>query len=140
MLLGQFLYTLVNTPAPPCPAPEAYPRFFAWPGIGPRRWCCGFAWSRESPHCLAGFILLTPDDEGRLYEDGEDLRQRARHHVLLEAGHLTETFAEAVDPKRIHLTLKQSEIANPKLYPELAPPASTLYPWDVRPQPEASAW
>ena len=100
-------------------------------------------------NCLAGFILLTPDDEGRLYEYGEDLRQRARQNVIFEAGYLTalfrdtnricflkkgnleipsdlsgllmETFAEAVDPKRIHLTLQQWGIANPKLYPELAP-------------------
>jgi len=106
-------------------------------------------------NCLAGFILLTPDDEGRLYEYGEDLRQRARQNVIFEAGYLTalfrdtnricflkkgnleipsdlsgllmETFAEAVDPKRIHLTLKQWGIANPKLYPEPDPTAPTLH-------------
>jgi predicted nucleotide-binding protein len=100
-------------------------------------------------NCLAGFILLTPDDEGRFYEFGQELRQRARQNVIFEAGYLTalfrdtnricflkkgnleipsdlsgllmETFAEAVDPKRIHLTLQQWGIANPMLYPELAP-------------------
>jgi predicted nucleotide-binding protein len=94
-------------------------------------------------NCLAGFILLTPDDEGRLYQYGQELRQRARQNVIFEAGYLTalfrdtnricflkkgdleipsdlsgllmETFAETLDPKRVHLTLKQWGIANPKL-------------------------
>lgn len=43
-------------------------------------------------NCLAGFILLTPDDEGRLYEFGQQLRQRARQNVLFEAGYLTALF------------------------------------------------
>ncbi len=96
-------------------------------------------------NCLAGFILLTPDDEGRLYQYGQELRQRARQNVIFEAGYLTalfrdtnricflkkgdleipsdlsgllmETFAEALDPRRIHLTLKQWGIANPALDP-----------------------
>jgi predicted nucleotide-binding protein len=103
-------------------------------------------------NCLAGFILLTPDDEGRLYAYGEQLRQRARQNVLFEAGYLTalfrdtnricflkkghleipsdlsgllmETFAESIDAKRIHLTLQQWGIANPALFPELAAPAA----------------
>lgn len=102
--------------------------------------------------CLAGFILLTPDDEGRLYEYGQELRQRARQNVIFEAGYLTalfrdtnricflkkgnmeipsdlsgllmETFAESLDPDRIHLTLKQWGIANPALdkTPKPSPP------------------
>jgi predicted nucleotide-binding protein len=100
--------------------------------------------------CLAGFILLTPDDEGRLYQYGQDLRQRARQNVIFEAGYLTalfrdtnricflkkgdleipsdlsgllmETFAEALDPQRIHLTLKQWGLANSDRFPRLEEP------------------
>jgi predicted nucleotide-binding protein len=42
--------------------------------------------------CVAGFILLTADDEGRLYRFGEPLRQRARQNVIFEAGYLTALF------------------------------------------------
>lgn len=42
--------------------------------------------------CLAGFVLLTPDDEGRLYQFGEPLRQRARQNVIFEGGYLTALF------------------------------------------------
>jgi predicted nucleotide-binding protein len=42
--------------------------------------------------CIAGFILLTPDDEGRLYQFGHCLRQRARQNVIFEAGFLTALF------------------------------------------------
>jgi predicted nucleotide-binding protein len=42
--------------------------------------------------CVAGFVLLTADDEGRLYRFGEPLRQRARQNVIFEAGYLTALF------------------------------------------------
>ena len=42
--------------------------------------------------CMAGFILLTPDDEGRLYEYGEQPRLRTRQNVIFEAGFLTALF------------------------------------------------
>jgi len=41
---------------------------------------------------VAGFVLLTPDDEGRLYRVGEPLRQRARQNVIFEGGYLTALF------------------------------------------------
>lgn len=44
------------------------------------------------PTCLASFILLTPDDEGRLYQFGQQLRQRTRQNVLFESGYLTALF------------------------------------------------
>lgn len=46
----------------------------------------------QSQSCIAGFILLTPDDEGRLYAYGQSLRQRARQNVIFEAGLLTALF------------------------------------------------
>ena len=42
--------------------------------------------------CMAGFILLTPDDEGRLYKYGEQPRLRQRQNVIFEAGFLTALF------------------------------------------------
>jgi predicted nucleotide-binding protein len=42
--------------------------------------------------CMAGFILLTPDDEGRLYQYGHPLRLRPRQNVIFEAGFLTALF------------------------------------------------
>ena len=42
--------------------------------------------------CMAGFILLTPDDEGRLYQYGHQLKQRPRQNVIFEAGFLTALF------------------------------------------------
>ena len=42
--------------------------------------------------CMAGFILLTPDDEGRLYAYGQQPRLRARQNVIFEAGFLTALF------------------------------------------------
>jgi predicted nucleotide-binding protein len=86
--------------------------------------------------CLAGFILLTPEDEGRLYEFGQALRQRARQNVIFEAGYLTAWFRHTnricflqkgkmeilsdlhgllmeivkdgvIDPERIRLTLRK---------------------------------
>jgi predicted nucleotide-binding protein len=116
--------------------------------------------------CLAGFILLTPDDEGRLYQYGQELRQRARQNVIFEAGYLTalfrdtnricflkkgdleipsdlsgllmETFAETLDPKRIHLTLKQWGIANPALYHELDSPSRKPHSAAPTPAPRPS--
>jgi predicted nucleotide-binding protein len=46
-------------------------------------------------HCVAGFVLLTPDDEGRLYQFGEPMRQRARQNVVFESGYLTALFRGA---------------------------------------------
>lgn len=85
--------------------------------------------------CMAGFILLTPDDEGRRYEFGEQLRLRARQNVIFEGGYLTALFRDtnricfiqkgdieipsdlggllmekvsgSIDPRRIELTLQQ---------------------------------
>lgn len=45
--------------------------------------------------CMAGFILLTPDDEGRLYEYGQQLKQRSRQNVIFEAGFLTALFRKS---------------------------------------------
>jgi predicted nucleotide-binding protein len=45
-------------------------------------------------NCLAGFILLTPDDEGRLYKYGERFSLRARQNVIFEGGYLTALFRE----------------------------------------------
>ena len=101
-------------------------------------------------NCLAGFILLTPDDEGRLYEYGQELRLRARQNVIFEAGYLTalfrdtnricflqkgdmeipsdlsgllmEKFSESIDPKRIRLTLEQWGLSNPASSTTVAPP------------------
>ena len=42
--------------------------------------------------CMAGFILLTPDDEGRLYKYGEQPKMRPRQNVIFEAGFLTALF------------------------------------------------
>lgn len=96
--------------------------------------------------CVAGFILLTPDDEGRLYQFGEALRQRARQNVIFEGGYLTalfrhrqricflqfgdleipsdlngllmERFDGPIDPERIRLTLKHWELLRPLPGPE----------------------
>jgi predicted nucleotide-binding protein len=85
--------------------------------------------------CVAGFVLLTPDDEGRLYKFGQPLRQRARQNVIFEGGYLTalfrntqrvcflqldeieipsdmngllmERFDGTIDPERIRLTLNE---------------------------------
>lgn len=84
--------------------------------------------------CVAGFVLLTPDDEGRLYQFGELMRQRARQNVVFEGGYLMalfrgtnrvcfvqqgkveipsdlngllmERFEEHIDPERIKKTLQ----------------------------------
>jgi len=95
----------------------------------------------EIRDCVAGFILLTPDDEGRLYQFGEALRPRARQNVLFEGGYLTalfrhrqricflqfgdleipsdlngllmERFDGPIDPERIRLTLKHWDLLKP---------------------------
>jgi predicted nucleotide-binding protein len=46
----------------------------------------------KAAECVAGFVLLTPDDEGRLYEFGVPMRQRARQNVIFEGGYLTALF------------------------------------------------
>lgn len=47
---------------------------------------------KEIRGCVAGFVLLTPDDEGRLCQFGEPLRLRARQNVIFEGGYLTALF------------------------------------------------
>jgi hypothetical protein len=93
-------------------------------------------------NCLAGFILLTPDDEGRLYRYGEKLSLRARQNVIFEGGYLTALFRDtnricflqkgemeipsdlsgllmekvpgAISPERIRLTLEQWGLVSPR--------------------------
>jgi predicted nucleotide-binding protein len=100
--------------------------------------------------CVAGFILLTPDDEGRLYEFGEPMRQRPRQNVVFEGGYLMalfrgtnrvcfvqqgdveipsdlngllmERFEERLDPQRIKLTLREWGLPQPFGEDELPPP------------------
>jgi predicted nucleotide-binding protein len=94
--------------------------------------------------------LLTPDDEGRLYQFGEPMRQRPRQNVVFEGGYLMalfrgtnrvcfvqqgdletpsdlngllmERFEERLDPQRIKLTLREWGL--PRLFREgeLPPP------------------
>ena len=99
---------------------------------------------------VAGFILLTPDDEGRLYQFGEPLRQRARQNVIFEGGYLMalfrgtnrvcflqqgdleipsdlngllmERFEERIDPSRIKLTLQNWGLPRQFNECELPPP------------------
>lgn len=55
--------------------------------------------------CRAGFILLTPDDEGRLRSDaGATLIPRARENVIFETGLL---FAKFRKFERVLLLLKE---------------------------------
>lgn len=104
-------------------------------------------------NCLAGFILLTPDDEGRLYRYGEKLNLRARQNVVFEGGYLTALFRDtnricflqkgdmeipsdlsgllmekvpgAISPERIRLTLTQWGLVSPlDSSPEAQPPAA----------------
>lgn len=49
---------------------------------------------RQIRDCVAGFVLLTPDDEGRLYSFSQPLRQRARQNVIFEGGYLTALFRD----------------------------------------------
>jgi predicted nucleotide-binding protein len=49
---------------------------------------------KEIGRCMAGFVLLTPDDEGRL-KGGQDLQARARQNVIFEAGFLAAKFRNA---------------------------------------------
>lgn len=42
--------------------------------------------------CSAGFVLLTPDDEGRLMDFAQSLRPRARQNVVFESGLLMARF------------------------------------------------
>ncbi len=43
--------------------------------------------------CCAGFVLLTPDDKGRYYED-KKLQDRARQNVIFEGGWLNALFRQ----------------------------------------------
>jgi predicted nucleotide-binding protein len=91
--------------------------------------------------CVAGFILLTPDDEGRLYQFGQPMRQRPRQNVVFEGGYLMalfrstnrvcflqqgdieipsdlngllmERFDERLDPQRIKMTLREWGLPHP---------------------------
>ena len=100
--------------------------------------------------CVAGFVLLTPDDEGRFYQFGEPMRQRPRQNVVFEGGYLMalfrgtnrvcflqqgdveipsdlngllmERFQECVDPQRIKLTLQEWGLPRPVNENELPPP------------------
>lgn len=60
--------------------------------------------------CCAGFVLLTPDDEGRLrsQEEEEELKLRARQNVIFEAGWLTGLFR--IQRKICFLTTDRMEI------------------------------
>lgn len=48
----------------------------------------------EIGKCAAGFILLTPDDEGRL-KNSDALLERARQNVIFESGYLVAQFRNA---------------------------------------------
>ena len=54
--------------------------------------------------CKAGFILATPDDEGRLRGTDEPLNARARENVIFETGLL---FAKFREFERVSLLLKK---------------------------------
>ena len=54
--------------------------------------------------CKAGFILMTPDDEGRLAKPGEELHPRARENVIFETGLL---FAKFREFSRVAILLKK---------------------------------
>jgi predicted nucleotide-binding protein len=58
--------------------------------------------------CCAGFVLLTPDDEGRLRSEAEHLNLRARQNVIFEAGWLTALFR--IQRKICFLTTERLEI------------------------------
>jgi predicted nucleotide-binding protein len=44
--------------------------------------------------CCAGFVLLTPDDEGRFVSDPPPHKPRARQNVIFEGGWLTGLFRQ----------------------------------------------
>ncbi len=54
--------------------------------------------------CKAGFILVTPDDEGHLCNSSEPLTPRARENVIFETGLL---FAKFREFKRVMILLKR---------------------------------
>jgi len=49
----------------------------------------------EIGRCAGGFILLTPDDEGRLRNTQQQLVERARQNVIFESGYLLAQFRDA---------------------------------------------
>jgi predicted nucleotide-binding protein len=49
----------------------------------------------EIGRCAGGFILLTPDDEGRLRNTEQQLVERARQNVIFESGYLLAQFRDA---------------------------------------------
>lgn len=57
--------------------------------------------------CKAGFILVTPDDEGRLRGTEEPLVARARENVIFEAGLL---FAKYREFNRVELLLEEPAV------------------------------
>ena len=54
--------------------------------------------------CKAGFILATPDDEGRLASSEDKLAPRARENVIFETGLL---FAKYREFERVAILLKK---------------------------------
>lgn len=54
--------------------------------------------------CHAGFILVTPDDEGRLSESEETFQLRARENVIFETGLLFSKFRQS---ERVSILLKK---------------------------------
>jgi predicted nucleotide-binding protein len=61
----------------------------------------------EISGCSAGFVLLTPDDEGRLRKDAgkpDPLKPRVRENVMFESGYLVAQFQ---DMRRVCFLLKQ---------------------------------
>ena len=54
--------------------------------------------------CHAGFILVTPDDEGRLDDSEETFQPRARENVIFETGLL---FAKFRQSERVAILLKK---------------------------------
>jgi len=122
-----------------------------WWAIGAERedWTSTFIEERIRD-CVAGFILLTPDDEGRLYQFGAPMRQRPRQNVVFEGGYLMalfrgtnrvcflqqgdleipsdlngllmERFEERLDPLRIKLTLREWGLPRPFDGDVLPPP------------------
>ncbi|MCZ6625543.1 MAG: nucleotide-binding protein [Deltaproteobacteria bacterium] len=57
-----------------------------------------------SSQCSAGFVLITPDDEGRLAGSGEELQPRARENVIFESGLLVAWFR---DERRVCFLVKR---------------------------------
>jgi predicted nucleotide-binding protein len=57
--------------------------------------------------CKHGFIIVTPDDEGRLRKPGEELRPRTRENVIFETGLLFAKFRGLGRDSRVAILLKE---------------------------------